>query len=339
MHIDLHKHTHTPPHPLPVPTYWSRLLLLAACRLRKKRALILLLLSFSSLFLFLFRSLSLSCCQWNADDMTSSAKSLEKVITAHPHPYQIILFLVCSPAFQFIHHSISTSVPPSYSITFLPSYVPVQLTLHVWVYMHLSLGVSSQLTYLLPPKWSLLFQPLANRFTHINFQLSRTSIFFSGSALYPMWSQCRKAPLLLFILLQWVEVLSDTWGAWHTHSLYKESLIPSSQTHTCTCEHTHTGSPLTPWLNSWVCWSREEQRQCWGAASMMKSSERRADGSRLDCLHPLSFLLHPTHPLARAIFIFSSLTHPFALLIRSILNFQRMPWDTESLVSPNRGAF
>lgn len=177
--------------------------------------------------------------------MTSSAKSLEKVITAHPHPYQIILFLVCSPAFQFIHHSISTSVPPSYSITFLPSYVPVQLTLHVWVYMHLSLGVSSQLTYLLPPKWSLLFQPLANRFTHINFQLSRTSIFFSGSALYPMWSQCRKAPLLLFILLQWVEVLSDTWGAWHTHSLYKESLIPSSQTHTCTCEHTHTQDLLS----------------------------------------------------------------------------------------------
>lgn len=73
---------------------------------------------------------------------------------------------------------------------------------------------------------------------------------------------------------------------------------------------------------------------------MMKSSERRADGSRLDCLHPLSFLLHPlsflfhpTHPLARAIFIFSSLTHPLALLIRSIVNFQRMPWDTESLVS------
>lgn len=228
--------------------------------------------------------------------MTSSARSLEKVITAHPHPYQIILFLVCNPAFQFIHHSISTSVPLSHSITFLPSYVPVQLTLHVWVYMHLSLGVSGQLSYLLPPKWSLLFQLLANRFTHIKFQLSRTSIFFSGSALYPMWSPCRKAPLLLFILLQWVEVLSDTWGAWHTHSLYKESLIPSSQTHTCTCEHKHTHThrisshALAEFLGVLV--TR-------GAASMLRCSQhdekfRKESGWKQTGLPPSALLSPPS---------------------------------------------
>lgn len=239
-------------------------------------------------------SLSLSCCQWNADDMTSSAKSLEKVITAHPHPYQIILFLVCSPAFQFIHHSISTSVPPSYSITFLPSYVPVQLTLHVWVYMHLSLGVSSQLTYLLPPKWSLLFQPLANRFTHINFQLSRTSIFFSGSALYPMWSHV--IPLLLFILLQWVEVLSDTWGAWHTHSLYKVFNSFLADTHMYMWTHTHriSSHALAEFLGVLV--TR-------GAASMLRRSQhdekfRKESGWKQTGLPPSALLSPPSNPSA-----------------------------------------
>lgn len=126
-----------------------------------------------------------------------------------------------------------------------------------------------------------------------------------------MWSQCRKAPLLLFILLQWVEVLSDTWGAWHTHSLYKESLIPSSQTHTCTCEHTHTQDLLSRlgWIPGCVGHARSsvnaEAQPAW-----WKVQKGEQNGSRLDCLHPLSFLLHPTHPPARAIFIFSSwLTH------------------------------
>lgn len=58
-------------------------------------------------------SFPLSCCQGNADDMTSSERSLEKTISAHPRPYEIIPFnLPLSPQYPPCHR-----LSPSTSIT------------------------------------------------------------------------------------------------------------------------------------------------------------------------------------------------------------------------------
>lgn len=118
--------------------------------------------------------------------MTSSQRSLEKVITAHPRPYQIILFLVYNPSFQSIQHSISTTPPSlclSISLYHPTVYVCVCgcVCINVWACACVCLLVLAARPLVLCPREKPLFsKPLANPFTHMPWQLSsREPVFYS----------------------------------------------------------------------------------------------------------------------------------------------------------------
>lgn len=132
----------------PVPTYWSLLFLLAACSLQKK----------STLFVpdsFFFLSLLLAVREML---LTSSEGNLEK----HGPPLSISIIVV-QELVQFCSKS-----PPSPVHVFMCACV-------FFVHWYWQLDCSH-------PKEEPFISTLANAPTHIMFQLSRATVFFSGSA-------------------------------------------------------------------------------------------------------------------------------------------------------------